>query len=91
MDTQLCKNCRYFIQHYALRDGKLFRVHYGHCIANAGRTAAKRPDTKMCKDFMGGDTDTDAFVTKKFLTKKLLCYMTELELLPENIGWDKDK
>ncbi len=90
MSAQTCKSCKHFHQHYGLRDGTLFRVYYGHCTLKTGRAVAKRPYSKACWDFTPGEDDTEGFVRKDYLSKKLLQYMTELELLPEDIGWDKD-
>ena len=33
METEnICKNCTYFIQHYAKVDGEFVEVYCGHCI-----------------------------------------------------------
>ena len=81
MNETYCKDCRYFIQHYALDNKKLFQVHFGHCTYSNAK--AKRPDAKVCKNFIEGTSREDAFVSKEYLSKALLEYMTGLDLLPE--------
>ena len=81
MNEIYCKDCRYFIQHYALDSKKLFQVHYGHCTCSTAK--AKRPDAKVCENFIEGTPREDAFVSKEYLSKALLEYMTGLDLLPE--------
>lgn len=81
MGNEKCKDCRYFIQHYSLDARKLFRVYCGHCtIASSKR---KRPDTRACEHFVQGASDAEAFATKEYLSKELLRYVLNLELLPE--------
>ena len=81
MDDIHCKDCQHYIQHYALDKQKLFRVYYGHCAYL--KPKAKRPDAKICKNFIEGTSGEEAFVSKEYLSKALLAYMTGLELLPE--------
>ena len=81
MEEQQCKNCQYYIQHYALDRKKIFRVHYGHCTYL--RPKAKRPDAKACKNYIEGTSREDAFASKEYLSKALVEYMTNLELLPK--------
>ncbi|MBE5784470.1 MAG: hypothetical protein E7330_01590 [Clostridiales bacterium] len=78
---QVCKNCRYFMQHYTLAERKLFRVYCGHCVHIKPRH--KRPDTKVCENFAPGEKDTDAFVTEEYLTKALLQRLLSMPLLPD--------
>ena len=70
----------YFKQHYALDERKIFRVYCGHCTCQ--RVKPKRPDTKICKNYIQKKPDENAFVSKEYLSKKLMDYMLSLELLP---------
>ena len=81
MDSKVCSQCAHFRQHYAVSEGRVFRVYCGHCVAAKPRR--KRPDAKGCAQFAPGEKDTDAFADKEYLTKALLQYVMEMELLPE--------
>lgn len=81
MDSVTCKNCQYYRQHYCLHQGQLFRVFCGHCTFT--RTKKKYPDTKGCEHFVPAPSPTDSFVTKEYLSKELLRYILDMELLPE--------
>ena len=81
MEEQQCKNCQYYIQHYALDSKKIVRVRCGHCTYP--RVSGKQPDAKACENFTEGKSREDAFVSKEYLSKALLEYMTSLELLPK--------
>ena len=84
METAICKNCQFYIQHYALGENGFFRVNCGHCTCE--RVKRKRPDTKGCDHFLPGAADADSFVTKEYLSKRLLDYVLSLDLLPEIMG-----
>ena len=81
MNEKQCKNCTYYLQHFALDHRKLFRVYCGHCTF--GKAKRKRPDTKACENFMPGLDPEEAFATKEYLSKELLQYVLSLELLPK--------
>ena len=81
METKQCKMCQYYIQHYGLGNGKLFRVYCGHCVR--GGAKRKKPDSHACEYFAPGEADEKAFATKEYLSKKLLQYVLEMELLPQ--------
>ena len=81
MSEQTCKNCAYYIQHYALNDRRIFRVYCGHCAFHNPKH--KRPDAKICENFVEAPSREDNFVSKEYLSKQLLQYMMELELLPK--------
>ena len=81
MQQLTCKSCAYYKQHYAFDKRKIFRVYCGHCTYLRART--RRPDAKICDDYMQGEPDETAFVAKEYLSKELLNYVLQLELLPE--------
>ena len=81
MSDKYCKDCKYFLQHYTFNKRELFRIHCGHCTLNRARF--KNPDTAACKNCAPGTPQEDAFVSKEYLSKQLLQYMLQLELLPE--------
>lgn len=80
MCDKLCQGCKYFRQHYTFDERKIFRVHCGHCTFD--RPRRKQPDTKACENFLPGSAPENAFVSKEYLSKELLQYMMNLELLP---------
>ena len=79
-----CKNCRRYIQHYALNDRFLFQVNYGHCTLPEMRRP-KQPDTKACVKFECRPSEENPFVTKEYLSKRLLEHVLNMDLLPEII------
>jgi len=81
MEEQHCAECQHFIRHYALNAKKIIRINCGHCILNYRKK--KYPDTKACDKFIPGTSHEDAFASKEFLSKELLRYVLNLELLPE--------
>lgn len=81
MNGEKCSACQYFLQHYCLDKRKLFRISCGHCVFSRAKT--KSPDNKACQNFVPGVADTDAFVSKEYLSKELLRYVFQLSLLPE--------
>lgn len=81
MDQNTCSTCVYYQQHYALGQRKIFRVHCGHCIYT--RVRKKRPNSKICENYVQADDSEKPFVTKEYLSKALLEYVLNLELLPE--------
>ena len=81
MNNKACKNCAYFRQHYTFDQRRIFRVYCGHCVF--GRPRQKKPDTTACSNYSPCTPQEDAFVSKEYLSKELLRYMLNLELLPE--------
>lgn len=81
MQKELCSACKYFLQHYTFDGKRIFRIHCGHCTFD--RIQRKQPDAKACPHFSPGSPPENAFVSKEYLSKELLQYMLELELLPE--------
>ena len=84
MSESKCKNCQYFLQHYALGARKIFRVYCGHCIFS--RAKRRRPDAEACENFLPGTDREEGFASKEYLSKELLDYVRKLELLPEIEG-----
>ena len=81
MDKLYCKQCTHFRQHYAIDKKRIFRVYCGHCTFPKARR--KAPDSPVCDNFSPAPPDEDAFATKEYLSKTLLEYILNLELLPE--------
>lgn len=81
MNNRMCKNCRYYRQHYTLDSRKIFRINCGHCTFSNPRR--KRPDTVACENYVSRSVETNAFASKEYLSKELLKYVLELELLPD--------
>ena len=81
MKDEKCSSCAYYLRHYALNEKSIFRVYCGHCTFE--RPRKKLPDTPACDNYIRGEGDEEAFVSKEFLSKTLLQYMMQLELLPD--------
>ena len=81
MSNQTCNQCRNYLQHYAFSGQKLFRVYCGHCMSPGARR--RRPDFPACERFDPRPDDEDIFVTKEYLSRKLLEHLLKMELLPE--------
>ena len=81
MESECCGCCKHFQQHYALQNGKLFRVYCGRCLY--ARPKRRFPDAKVCENYIHRGSDTAAFATVPYLTKELLKYVLSLPLLPE--------
>ena len=81
MSDRHCKECQYYLQHYTFNNRKIFRIYCGHCIK--GKCRQRRPDAKACENFCPGPSQEEAFASKEYLSKELLQYMLNLDLLPE--------
>ena len=81
MHSKICCNCTHYNQHYAINSRQIFRIHCGHCTFEKPRH--KKPFTKACENYAEGQPDEAAFATKEYLSKELLQYLLNLELLPE--------
>ena len=75
-----CKNCHYYIEHYGFDDNRIYRVFCGHCTFL--RVRHKHPDAPACENYLPGTPDEDRFVTKEYLSKKLLDHILSLDILP---------
>ena len=81
MEQNICNTCVYYRRHYSFDQRKIFQVNCGHCAGK--RIRRKRPDAKACEDYVQRDPEESTFVSKEYLTKELLGYMMQLDLLPE--------
>ena len=81
MENQTCKNCKHFHQHYGLDDKGFFRLYCGHCAHPHLRN--RKPEQKACPEFVPGESEEKKFVSKQYLSKSLLDWVRQLELLPE--------
>ena len=88
MATNFCNTCEHYRQHYTFDNRKIFRVYCGHCTYQTVKT--KRPDSKGCENYLLSESAENAFVTREYLSKTLLDYMTSLELLPEIFDMEED-
>lgn len=80
MPEKCCKYCAHYRQHYILSGKKLVRIYAGHCTY--AKVKSKKPDSAACGDFIEGMPDDEAFANKEYLSKELLQYLLQLELLP---------
>lgn len=81
MEKNTCNQCAHYYQHYILNNRKLIRIYHGHCGQRP--TKARRPYNAACEHFSPGTPDENAFASKEYLSKELLQYVLNLELLPE--------
>ncbi len=81
MEQNICNTCVYYLRHYTFNQKKIFRVNCGHCTC--GRIRRKRPYTNACENYLQADPQENGFASKEYLSKTLLEYMMQLELLPE--------
>ena len=81
MEEKFCKDCKHFCQHYRLDERGLVRVFCGHCMLM--RHKSKKSYQKICEDFEPGEDQEGSFVQKQYLTKSLLAWVLNMELLPE--------
>lgn len=81
MNDPTCRTCAHYLQHYALGEGRIFRVNCGHCTFPFAKK--KPPNSKKCDHYTPGCPGEASFVTKEYLSNALLEYMLRLELLPE--------
>ena len=80
MSQKFCKTCGHYRQHYALNKKSLFEVYCGHCVLQ--RVQKRKPDQSACEQYVSAQPDTEAFATKEYLSKELVQYLINLELLP---------
>ena len=76
-----CSSWQNFIQHYTYVHNRFFRIHCGHCICK--RLKIKKPDAAACENYVQAAPEENEFVTKEYLSKKMLDYFMRMELLPE--------
>ena len=88
MENNFCNTCAHYRQHYTFDHRKIFRVYCGHCTYQKAKI--KRPDSKACENHLLSESTENAFVTREYLSKALLEYMLELELLPKIYDVEKD-
>ena len=81
MSTNTCNTCAHYQQHYAFDKNRIIRVHCGSCLFLKGKR--RKPDSKACENYVLSEPVEEAFVTREYLSKALLEYVLELELLPK--------
>ena len=81
MPKEMCRNCRFFIQHYILNNGKLRWVNYGHCIQ--GRFRNREAYGKICEHYEYQAPVEDGYADREYLSKELLQKVLSMELLPQ--------
>jgi len=84
METQICKNCTHFRQHYIIDDQTYTAIHCGHCTCK--RAKSRKPTTKACEAFEERTQPPlrpDRRSVVHFLNTQMLEYIMELPLPPE--------
>ena len=80
-ENQTCQKCEHFRRHYGVDGTRIFRLHCGHCVLP--RMKNKKPDQAACEKFVQKENKEKDFVSKEYLSKTLLDWFRQLELLPE--------
>ena len=84
MEQTVCKQCRFFIQHYVLtNEGKLAAAYCGHCLK--AHLKCRKPDRKSCEEFLPGEEQKAHYVTRQYLRRALLQRVLDMELMPEEL------
>ena len=78
---EMCRNCKFFIQHYILSNGKLRWINYGHCIQ--GRFRNREACGKICQNYEYQAPVEDRYADKEYLSKELLQKVLTMDLLPK--------
>lgn len=84
MDSQICKNCVHFLQHYVIDDQSYTAIHCGHCTRP--RLKNRRPLDNACEHFVQRTEPAphpDRKSVVNFLTKEVLQHILDLPLPPE--------
>ncbi|MBR2889178.1 MAG: hypothetical protein IKC09_02745 [Oscillospiraceae bacterium] len=81
MDQEICQNCANYHRHYTFIENRIIRVYCGHC--GFPKIKRRMPDAPACQHYIQGQSDRHLFASKEYLSKALIQYITEMELLPE--------
>ena len=60
MENQICRNCKYFRQHYGMDGKRIFRLECGHCMLPRLKTT--KSHRKACLEFVQGENKEKEFV-----------------------------
>ena len=87
MESQICKNCEFFLQHYILDEQRCTPINCGHC--RYPRLKHREPGHRACSNFKlrnlpAAVPDRDRVL--RFLTTEFLQYVLSLDLPPESTG-----
>lgn len=52
--SDVCKNCKCFVQHYLKERGGYTKICFGHCI-QATKVKSCKPDARACELFQKGE------------------------------------
>ena len=87
METQICKNCTHFRQHYTVDAEHYSALNCGHCTWP--RIKHRKPDSKACEHFVL-QTEPPLLPNRRsvvhFLHTRFLEYIMEMPLPPEREG-----
>lgn len=77
-----CGECVHYIQHYAIFEGKLNKIYFGHCVMKKRKKLDQI--SPACELYVPGEPIENQLVTKKYLTKELLQKLLSMELWEDN-------
>ena len=81
MNTQHCKECCHFYQHYILDEQSCTAINCGHC--GHPRLKSRSPHSKACQHFSPRAESAPIPATRHFLTMEILRWVQELGFPPE--------
>ena len=84
MKDKTCSSCAYYRQHYILDGERILRIFCGHCTLTPKKSYSrhKKPHALICDAYVPVTPDTEAFVSREYLSKALLDHVLSLPLLP---------
>jgi len=77
----MCRNCKFFMQHYILDNGKLRWINRGHCTN--GKLRDRQAFAKVCAQYEYQSPVEDGYADKEYLSKELLRKVLTMDLLPQ--------
>ena len=81
IQREICRNCKFFMQHYILDNGQFKWINAGHCIKLKLRN--KQAYSKICEHYEYQEPVEDRYVDQEYLSKELLQRVLTMDLLPK--------
>ena len=77
----MCRNCKFFMQHYILDKENFKWINAGHCMKLKLRN--KQAYAKICEHYEYQAPVEDRYVDKEYLSKELLQKVLTMDILPK--------
>ena len=78
---EMCRNCKFFMQHYILDKGTFKWINAGHCMKLKLRN--KQALSNICEYYEYQQPVENRYVDKEYLSKELLQKVLTMDLLPK--------